>query len=264
MTRAIIVFHLAIGLIAILFALLALVESLRSACLAAHRRFGLALSTLAATAAAHYVIAGLTGGDRAQGSVGPRFVAVALALLPVAVFFWLRVEAYFDGAGDRFLDGKPAWILLLPSLVAGVAGAVLVTAWMNPPPIMPESTALGLRWLAVLPSILLVGTSIAVGWSLMRGQQTRHAVLGGWSMSGLAVTLIFPTSAVAYATQILTVRPTLLSSAIDWLGVPAAAWFWRECRRLTGVGRRSAMRHTVTVPAGQAKRPAPWATTDPG
>lgn len=89
-------------------------------------------------------------------------------------------------------------------------------------------------------------------------------MLGGWSLSGLAVTLVFPTSAVAYATQSLTVRPTLLGSLVDWLGVPAALWFWRECRRLTGTAERAAFRQTVTIPAQRAMRPAPWAAFDPG
>jgi len=257
--------HLAIGLMAIVLASLALVESIRSSRLTAHRHFGLALSALVTTAAAHYIVIGLDRSGPGQGAIGAQLTAAGLALLPVAVFLWLRVEAYLDGPGDRFLDGKPIWIPVLPSGVAGVTGAVLAIAWMHPPAVAGSwSNAVALRWLAVLPSILLVATSIAIGWSFLRGQQTRHAVLGGWSLSGLAVTLIFPTSAVSYATQALTVRPTLARSVVDWLGVPAALWFWYECRRLTGTVERSARRRTVTVPAQHARRPAPWAATDSG
>lgn len=264
MSRLVSLLYVAAGLIGILLALLALVESIRSARLATHRRFGLALTALVVTGAAHYIVAGLTRPGQAQGAQGPQLAALALTLLPVAVFFWLRVEAYLDGAGDRFHDGKPWWVSVLPSAVACGAGAVLVTAWMNPPLARAGSDEVALPWLGVLPTLLLAATSLAIGWSLMRGQQTRGAVLGGWSLSGLAVTLIFPTSAVAYAVHALTVRPTFASSLVDWLGVPAALWFWRECRRLTGYAERAAYRPTVTIPAQRAMRPAPWAATDSG
>lgn len=265
MSRAVGLLHLTVGCIALLLSALALVESIRSARLAAHRRFGLALSALGTTAAAHYIVAVLSRSGQGQHADGPRLAALVLALLPVAVFFWLRVEAYLDGPGDRFLDGRPAWVSLLPAAIACGAGAVLVTAWMNPPPAARHGEpGVVLRWAGLLPSIVLVAAWLAIGLSLMRGQQIRRALLGGWSLSGVVVTLIFPTGAVAYATQALTVRPTMASIVVDWLGVPAALWFWRECRRLTGSLERTAHRHTVTVPAQRSQRPAPWAATDPG
>lgn len=264
MSRLLSALHLAVSCLAILLAALAVVESIRSARVGSHRRFGLALSAMGFTAAAHYTVAAFARPDQVPAAEGAHVGVLALALLPVAVFFWLRVEAYLDGPGDRFHEGRPGWISLLPSAVACGAGAVLVTAWMNPPLSGSGSGDIALRWLGFLPTILVMATSLAIGWSLMRGQQIRGAVLGEWSLSGLAVTLIFPTSAVAYAMQILTVRPTLVSSFVDWLGVPAALWFWRECRQLTGMAERAAYRQTVTIPAQDAMRPAPWAATDSG
>lgn len=264
MSRLLSLLHLGVGCIALLLAALAAVESTRSARLASHRRFGLALSALGIATAAHYGYAAFARPDQAQAAEPAHVAAIAILLLPVAVFFWLRAEAYLDGPGDRFHEGRPGWVMLLPGAVSCAAGAVLITAWMNPPLSPSGSEDVALRWLSVLPTILVAATSLAIGWSLMRGQQTRRAVLGGWSLSGLAVTLIFPTSAVAYATHALTVRPTLMGSLVDWLGVPATLWFWRECRRLTGTAERMADRQTVTVPAQRSMRPAPWAASDKG
>lgn len=258
MSRAVSLLSLALGLIAVLLASQALIESTRSLRLVGRRRFGLALSAFGATTAVHYFVLGVSGSGPASDAAGPQLAALLLTLLPVGVFCWLRVEAYLDGPGDRIVDGTPGWIAVLPSMAAGAAGAVLISAWRNPPP-AGSGAGVAAQWLGILPSILLVATFSAIGWSLIRGQQTRHAVLGGWSASGLAVTLIFPTGAVVYATQALTVRPTLTSSLVDWLGVPAAVWFWRECRRLTGAVERQASRPVVTVPAQRSQRPAPWA-----
>lgn len=262
MSRLLTLLHVAIACLAVLFAVMAVVESIRSAHLAAHRRFGFALSALTVSIAAHFTVAAVVRPDEVPTAEGPQVAALTLTLLPVAVFFWLRIEAYLDGPGDRFHDGRSGWISLLPTAVAGGAGAVLTTAWMNPPRWESGSVDVAMRWLGVLPTLLVGATFLAIGWSLMRGQQFRRAVLGGWSLSGLAVTLAFPTAALAYATHALTVRPTLVSSLVDWLGVPAAVWFWRECRRLTGTSERAAHRQTLTIPAADAMRPAPWAAAE--
>ncbi|MGB9376143.1 MAG: hypothetical protein WCB04_01375 [Mycobacteriales bacterium] len=262
MSEGLSLLHLAIGAIALVLAFVAVVESIHSVRLDTHRRFGLALSALVITAAAHYIFAG-TAGIHRGAALAPRLAALVLAFLPVAVFFWLRIEAYLDGPGDRFFAGRPGWIAVMPTVAATAGGAILVTAWMSPPP-GRDPGGVALRWLGVLPTILVAATSLAIGWSLVRGQQTRRAVLGGWSLSGLVVTMIFPTSAVAYLTQAIIVRPTLATGIVDWLGVPAALWFWRETRRLTGSAERAAHRHTITIPAQRLKRPAPWAASDAG
>lgn len=258
------ILHLAIALFAILLTAMAVIETTRSARLAAHRRFGLALSALGVATAVHFTVAAFTRPDQVGAAEGAHVAALTLTLLPLAVFFWLRVEAYLDGPGDRFLEGRPGWISLFPSAVACGEGGVLVTAWMNPPRWESGSGDVALRWLGVLPTLLVIATLLAIGWSLLRGQQIRRAVLGGWSLSGLAVTLTFPTGAVVYATHALTVRPTLVGSLVDALGVPAALWFCRECRRLTGTAERAGYRQTVTIRAQRSMRPAPWAATDSG
>lgn len=112
-------------------------------------------ATLGIATAAHYVFAAFTRPDQAPAAEAPHIAALVLVLLPVAVFFWLRAEAYLDGPGDRFHEGRPGWITLLPSVVACGAGAVLVAAWMNPPLSGYGSHDVALRWLGVLPTILV-------------------------------------------------------------------------------------------------------------
>jgi hypothetical protein len=82
----------------------------------------------------------------------------------------------------------------------------------------------------VAPNILLVGIYSMIGYFLIRTQVANRRPLGGWSVSGLALALIFPTCAVmhaVYAYYALTrgYPIALGGAAIDWLAVPAGLYF---------------------------------------
>ena len=82
-----------------------------------------------------------------------------------------------------------------------------------------------------------VGIYIAIGYFLVRTQIRNRTPLGGWSVSGLALAIIFPTCALmhaVYAFYALTGRYGLDTHglAIDWLAVPAGLYFLWVVRSL--------------------------------
>jgi hypothetical protein len=77
---------------------------------------------------------------------------------------------------------------------------------------------------------LLLVVYCVIGHYLLRTQIRNRPVLGGWSASGLALTLVFPTCGVMHA--IFTVYASIgrydvdwHGLVIDWLSVPAAVYF---------------------------------------
>jgi hypothetical protein len=150
-------------------------------------------------------------------------VAVVVGLPAGVVWFALRVEAFRGGMGDRFIHGTPLWILALPTL-AGIYGTALVAATISSGPLsMPDP------WL-VVPQFMLLGLYMAIGYYLSRTQIANHRPLGGWSLSGLALAIVFPTCALmhtVYAYYGLTGQYSIdrLAAGIDIVGVPAAMYF---------------------------------------
>ncbi len=247
-----------IGVVYLLLGGASLVESAgRQRC--AHRGLGLALTALACAGGSRAVLAGvdvLVG--RGPSSV-PLVSATLLGLLPATVFCWLRYEAYLGGPGDRILHGSPGSVSLLPPGFAFAAGAILVLSWVDRPggP-NPALTIAG------VPPALIAAAFVGLGWHLLRAQQVRHGVAGCWSLSGLAVTLLFPTWAVTYASQVMVADTAPVIRLLDWLTVPAAGWLLVECRRLVAVAARSSSRASLVVSPQRAGRPAPWAATGDG
>ena len=121
---------------------------------------------------------------------------------------------------------------------------------------------------------MLVVLYSAIGYYLARTQIANRRPLGGWSLSGLALTIVFPTCAVMhgiYAYYSLTGRYAcdVHGLGIDCFAVPAAVYFlWvvhgsvprhlpRLERRLRGWRSRSArLRRTAPRPA-RPRRAAP-------
>ena len=81
-----------------------------------------------------------------------------------------------------------------------------------------------------LPNLLLVGVYSAIGFYLVRTQLANRRPLGGWSVSGVALALIFPTCALmhgAYAYYVTTGQygADVHGLVVDWLAVPAGVYF---------------------------------------
>ena len=51
---------------------------------------------------------------------------------------------------------------------------------------------------AVWANVILVGLYLAVGWFVLRTQLANRPSMGGWSVSGLSLSVIFPTCALMH------------------------------------------------------------------
>jgi len=187
--------------------------------------FGTAWICMAFTCGPHHLDHGLHAFiDGAHGGRGGFLDIVTVVIgLPVGVLWlYLRVEAFLGGRGDRFVAGTPLWLKAAPT-VAAVYVTALVAACV--------SVTGGLKVNAlVVANVLLVGLYFAIGWVLLRTQLHNREPLGGWSVSGLSLTAVFPTCAVMHAVVALYVaRGVYLTDShgliVDWLSAPAALYF---------------------------------------
>jgi hypothetical protein len=197
--------------------------------------FGLAWIAMAFTCGPHHLEHGLHVAFERNG--GPLDLAVVLAGFPAGVtWFLLRVEALAGGRGDRHIGGTPRWVAALPA--ASVVYAVVVATWVTTTLAGPRD--FGPR---LVPNLLLLGLYGLIGWYLLRTQLQNRRSVDGWSLSGLALTVVFPTCGVmhsVYAIYAVAGRYDVEwhGLVIDWLAVPAAVYFLWVVRSLH-VGSRS-------------------------
>jgi hypothetical protein len=145
-------------------------------------------------------------------------------------WFLLRLEAFRGGSGDRFVSGTPRWVAALPFLSLVYLATIAASAGASAP------FDLGHLWIAV-PNLLLVGIYCTIGYYLGRTQLANRRPLGGWSISGLSLSFIFPTCAAMhgiFAMYVLTGRYgfDVHGFSIDWVAVPAGMYFLWVVQRL--------------------------------
>src|SRR4029078_50560 len=105
-------------------------------------------------------------------------------------------EAMRGGRGDRLILGTPRRLLALPTAFGAIAAVVLFGAIHDRVRLHHLAPAA----MITLPfSAALVGLYLWVGWCLWRTQTRRHREIGGWSVSGLSLSLVFPTRALTHA-----------------------------------------------------------------
>lgn len=189
--------------------------------------FGYAWIAMAFTCGPHHFDHGLhlaTGGSPA----GALDLAVVVFGFPAGVtWFLLRREAMRGGRGDRTLHSDVAVDVIRTMMAVAVVLLIAALVSLDVPP--PGWSAQALSW-RLTPNILLVGLYTALGVVLLRTQVRRHRVTGNWSLSGLALTAVFPTCAAMHAVWVGYVAsglydPDVHLLAIDIVAVPAAIYF---------------------------------------
>jgi hypothetical protein len=185
--------------------------------------FGMAWIAMAFTCGPHHFEHGLHVAFAGRAG-GPLDLAAVLVGLPAGViWFLLRVEALSGGRGDRFITGTPRWVAAMPALsLAYVALLTVATAT-----ILRHGASFGPK---LTPNVLLLAVYFLIGYYLLRTQLRNRGPLGGWSVSGLSLTCVFPTCGlmhIAFVVYAAAGRYQVDNHGlvIDWLAVPAALYF---------------------------------------
>jgi hypothetical protein len=188
-----------------------------------YSHFGGAWIAMAFTCGPHHLVHGVH--VLFEGRVGGPLdlLAVAVGFPAGVVFLSLRIEAFFGGRGDRFVKGTPLWVQSLPTL-AGVYLTILAAATLR-------ITATGIPS-KVIPNLFLVALYFMIGYFLLRTQLRNHPTVQGWSLSGLALSVVFPTCGLMHGVYAMYAATGQYDTgidwhgfAIDWLAVPAAIYF---------------------------------------
>jgi hypothetical protein len=193
--------------------------------------FGAAWILMAFTCGPHHLDHGLH--VAAAGRLGgPLDLLTVVIGLPVGVLWLgLRVEAFLGRRGDRFVPGDPRWLRAAPAasgLYVAALAAVCV-AVLAGPRVRPG--------LAVWANVILVVLYMAVGWFVLRTQLANRPSMGGWSVSGLCLSAIFPTCALMHGVwAVYAVAGRYAQDGhglvIAWLSIPAGMYFLAVVRGL--------------------------------
>lgn len=193
--------------------------------------FGAAWMAMAFTCGPHHLAHGIHVGLEGRAGGALDLFAVVVGLPVGALWLALRIEAFVGGRGDRFILGQPVWLRAVPALSVGYL-VVLMAA---------SASLVGGRDLeaatSIVANVLLVGVYMAIGWFIVRTQLRNHPLIGGWSVSGLCLSAIFPTCALMHGVWAVyalrgTYHQDIHGGVIDWLSVPAALYFLWVVRRL--------------------------------
>jgi hypothetical protein len=193
-------------------------------------RFGAGLVAIAWTCGPHHLVHGVHVGFEGRAVGGMDLVTVVVGLPFAAIFYALRVEAFFGGRGDRFVFGTPGWLLAMPT----VSGMYLTALAF----VSSETVRAPFSWQwEVVPHLLLIGIYVTIGYFLFRTQVHNRRSLGGWSLSGGAMTGIFLTCAVMHAVLVVSAVGSGVALdehdlAANLLGVPAGLYFLFVVRAL--------------------------------
>ena len=223
MIVAVAIVNLILGVVYTSYGFITIIEMKRGWKTMGFSHFGAAWIAMAFTCGPHHFDHGLHTllDGRAGGSLD---LAAVLVGFPAGItWFLLRIEAFAGGRGDRLVRGTPRWVAVSPTLAA-IYVTALVAALI---PIARSASSLPAPAIA---NLALVALYLTIGWFLIRTQVQNRRSSAGWSLSGLALGVVFPTCAlmhgvyVAYATTGVYHFDRHLA-VIDWLGVPAAAYF---------------------------------------
>ena len=181
MSTAVGLLNFTVGTVYLSVGLITLIEMRRNWGRMGFSHFGAAWVVMLFTCGPHYLVHGEHMLFHGQPGGALDLVAVTVALPTGIVWFALRLEAFQGGRGDRFIRGTPGWLTAVPVAGGIYAGAMIV---------LVSSLAGGdlTRLPDVISSLVLVGIFLVIGSFLARTQLANRRPLGGWSLSGLALT----------------------------------------------------------------------------
>lgn len=192
--------------------------------------FGAAWIAMAFTCGPHHMVHGIhvLFEGRHPGTLD--LITAAVGAPAGVIWFRLRVEAFLGGRGDRHLPGTPTWLVVLPTIFGMYVTALVAAALQAGAPDwgrLPEA----------LPNLLLVGIYGMVAFYVTRTQIANRRPLGGWSVSGVSLGMIFWTCATMHATYALygmTGRYgfDIHGFVVDVLAVPSGLYFLGVVRAL--------------------------------
>lgn len=217
--------------------------------------FGAGFLLMAATCGPHHLAHAehlLIGGASASA---PLLASLALGTPAGVIFILLRVEAAFGGRGDRLITGSPVWLALLPPLMLAAAGVIVFEA-------VEYTQDHGYNLAGVAPNVVLFANYMLVGIFTARTQLARRPVLGGWSLSGVAMAGVFSTCAVTHMVAGLTAAPDIHTLTLDNLGVPASLFFLWVVHRLHTHSLPDWNRAPLVGRAAPRVRRSPWAAAE--
>jgi hypothetical protein len=247
MTLATAALNLALGSVYLAIGVMAAVDLRRGWKTLGFSHFGAAFMFLAFTCGPHHLIHGVHLALEGRTAGPLDMVAVLAGFPPGLVWFALRVEAFTGrGPGDRFVEGTPVWMSLVPTASAVYVSALAAAAGRGIGHIRMSELA--------VPNLLLLVIYPTIGYYLLRTQLRNHSITGGWSLSGFSLTAVFPTCSLMHAIFMLYAFTGLYGRdvhglLIDWISVPAGLYFLWVVRALQRHGLKDWNRQ---VQAGRA------------
>jgi hypothetical protein len=198
MTAAVAVVNLVLGVAYCGYGVMTIIEMRRDWNTFGFSHFGLAWIFMAFTCGPHHLFHGIHLAFEGRHGEDLDLLAVVVGLPVGVTWLVLRVEAFFGGRGDRFVPSTPRWLRAVP------VGAVLYLAILGRGLFGVgrshfEPFGQGLLSLTVaVANIALVGIYMAIGYVILRTQLANRPGIGGWSVSGLCLSMIFPTCALMH------------------------------------------------------------------
>ncbi len=229
MQPAVAIVNLIIGLVYTSYGIITVRELAKGWRTVGPSHFGMAWAAMAFTCGPHHLAHAAHVGF-GQSASGLELAAVVIGVPAGVTWFLLRLEAIAGGPGDRPVIGDPLWVRALPLMGALYLVGFFVAVAVE---LAPSASFLP----RLVPNILLFVLYMLIGFALLRTQLATRATSDGWSLSGIALTIVFPTCAlmhVAFLVDVVHGRYSvdLHSLVIDWLAVPAAVYFLWVVRRL--------------------------------
>ena len=238
-------------------------------------RFGLGFSLMAASCGPHHLVHGWH--VLREGGASMPMLEVTLIGLPAGVVFCLlRIEAMLGRRGDRTIAMPLRTLALLATaffvVVGWLAGGAL-DAPLSADQAMCTPT--GMRYaaagllpvnsvasLGLLCNVFVTVTYSLVGWYLFETQVRRYAVGQQWSLSGLALTAVFPTCAAMHLVHAFSFGSSRAMLPFDLLGVFASIYFLWVVRRVYEDAVVDWNRRPLAGVAGAPERASPWSSKD--